>query len=210
MGNIIGDILDIPASILDYAFTDQEKEGREGGKIVAAENYKPILGKQKRFQAEIKEIIHNERLNFDKQVELILDKCYSYTITNDNISSSINNKRGKSSNLDSVIDIVLNNDRSKWNEKIYERFSLNPLRRAMYEKRHRFFLIEFDDQRAIWQDKIKETNKEINDSIDSLSHLKNANQETLNKIKELILNSTDQYFELSTQFAVINYMGNIL
>ena len=203
-------IIDIPASIYDYVFTDQEKEGREAGTIAAAEAYKPILNKQKRFQAEINEIISNEKLNFDKQVEIILNKCYSYTITNENFSFTINEKRGKSSDLDGVLDIIQGNDYSRWGENFYMFFSLNPLRRSMYEKRLRFFFIEFDNKRAIWQDKIKETNKGINDSIDELFLLKTTNQEALRKIKEIILHSTDECFETSTQLAVCKFMGNIL
>lgn len=203
-------VIDIPASIYDYVFTDQEKEGREAGTIAATEAYKPILSKQKRFQAEINEIILNEKLNFDKQVELILNKCYSYTITNENFSFTINDKRGKSSDLDGVLDIIQGNDYSQWGENFYMFFSLNPLRRYMYEKRLRFFFIEFDNKRAIWQDKIKETNKGINDSIDELFLLKTTNQEALRKIKEIILHSTDECFETSTQLSVCKFMGNIL
>ena len=76
-------------TVIKYATTDQEKEGREIGTEVAANIYKPVLDSLKRQKDKIIAEEQNEQSNFESQANLLTEQCAYYERETANYKSLI-------------------------------------------------------------------------------------------------------------------------
>ena len=65
-------------TVIDYAATDQEKEGRELGTATAAKIFKPVLDSLKRQKDKIIAEEKNAQSDFESQAKLLTKQCEYY------------------------------------------------------------------------------------------------------------------------------------
>ena len=65
-------------TLVRYAVTDQEKEGREAGIKAAAKIYEPVLRDMERQQAKILADLDKEQIDFEYKAKFLINKCSVY------------------------------------------------------------------------------------------------------------------------------------
>jgi|GEM_PF-6492016 len=169
------------ATVIDYATTDQEKEGRELGTEVAAKVFKPVLDSLKRQKDKIIAEEKNEQSNFESQAELLKKQCEYYERETANYKSkieTIKREHGDSPGVKAVLTALaasggatigtgamlgINSARAFSSAVASAGLSWLALPAAvltyileseMNEKRERFFQEEFEKKALVWQGNI--------------------------------------------------------
>lgn len=208
------------ATVIDYATTDQEKEGRELGTEVASKVYAPVFDDLKRQADKITAEEKKEQSDFESQANLLKEQCAYYEREAAAYKSKIETIRrehGDDPGVKGVLTALAasggatigtgamlgaNAVRAFSSSVAAAGFSWLALPAAvltyilkseMNEKRERFFRIEFDKKADVWLEKIESCKAEISQRIKSLKFLKHNNTYKVKELKAVVDDALKEY-----------------
>lgn len=206
-------------TVIDYATTDQEKEGRELGKETAAAIYEPVFDGLKRQMNKVIAEEENEHSNFESQANLLTEQCEYYEREAADYKrriEAIKREHGDSAGVKAVLAALsagggtigagamlgINSARAFSSAVAGAGFSWLALPAAvltyilesdMNSKRERFFKEEFEKQALVWQGKVESCKAEISERIKSLKSLKYNNTYKIKELKAVVDDALKEY-----------------
>ena len=218
-------------TVIDYATTDQEKEGRELGTEVAAAIYGPVFKNFKAKQKKINAETDKEYFDAKSQVKLLKEQCAYYERETANYKSkieTIKREHGDSPGVKAVLSALaasggatigtgamlgVNSVRAFGSSVASAGFAWLALPAAvltyileseMSEKRERFFKEEFEKKALVWKKKIESVRAEILASIKNLRAFKADKTEELNRLTKLVDDAMKEYFGARADYNALN------
>lgn len=221
-------------TVIDYATTDQEKEGRELGAATAAKVYAPALEDLQKQKNKIIAEEKNAQSNFATQAKFLTEQCAHYERETANYKRKIETIRREHGNDPGVkaVLVALAASASGGGAAIgagavlsgnfVRAFSSSVatsalswlalpaavvtyvLESEMNDKRERFFKEEFEKQALVWQEKIKSCRAEISERIKSLKFLKHNNTYKIKELKAEVDDALQEYCGAMSDYKMLN------
>ena len=183
---------------LKYALTDQEKEGRELGKVKAAEVYEPVLEKLKQDLGALKVSLSKEVGNFNSQYEKLRITAKYYLDKKKEILDKIERLKDYHPENSDLIDSVMafgsnmSSMHSMMDSPSLDFFGYF-LEKEMDEKRKKFAAIEFEEMAKGYEKKIEEIRKEMDRTVKGLNVLKEEDKQKLETISQKVNAAVKDY-----------------
>lgn len=207
----IFDVFRTVDTVIEYATSDQEKEGREKGINVAAAIYAPVLRDLEERQKEIIAETDKKQQDFESQANLLKKQCEYYENGIDYYKRKIAELAETTPGADNFFDAV--NRHGMFSEASSARaFSsaicyywsiADSLKKKMDEKREKYFKIEFEKQSLVWQNKIKSVHQKI---VELMKEFKYATNETIKKISHIVDDAMEEYSEVLAEYNALKEM----
>lgn len=222
------------ATVIDYATTDQEAEGRELGATAAAKLYAPVLEDLEQQQKKIIDALDREHANVQTQINLLKEQRAYYKRKTADYKSKIETIRREDGNDPVVKDVLVALAASAsgggaaigagavLSAKFARAFSSSVatsalswlalpaavvtyiLESEMKEKRERFCKEEFEKQALVWQNKIESCKAEISDLIKSLKFIKHNNTYKIKQLKAEVDDALQEYCGAMSDYKMLN------
>ena len=203
------DPIDDIVQIVNYVMTDQELEGREKGKKVAAKIFEPILGELKNKQSIIIDNMKKENNNFESKVEYLKKKYIEVDNEITLVNTQIASMRGISIKMDSLINgmssygIIATLANPLFSD-MYVNIGIGGfLKNKMDKKREKYYQIELVNQSKTWECKIKEVKNSIIESLHDLRLQKKSNKEAIEELEKILEDKFKQYTEIKAQYNLL-------
>lgn len=193
------------SKIYQYATTDQEKEGREEGKKIAAEVFRPVLENLEYRHLSIKKEIQNEQNSYEAKVDQLRKYYLEYQKGVTICSTQISSMYGISPKMDTLINCmgcngILGAIISPITIFTFTNIGLGGiLKDVMDKKRMKYSQLELESQSIIWTKKIYREKQRIDKTISYLSTIRKDHKNTLQELIDLINKEVNEYCEVSAQ-----------
>ena len=199
---------DLAYQTLKYAFTDQEKEGRELGKIKAAEVYEPVLKKLEDDLAALRTALSKEIGNFNSQYEKLRITATYYLNKKKEILKDIEQLKEDNPEHGSFIDNILISGSGGYNiTGTSSGFFLGYfLKKEMDEKRKKYAEIEFEEMARKYEKKIDEIRKEMAREVAGLKALREEDKQKLEIISQKVNSAVYDYEQVLEKYNFIRSM----
>ena len=183
---------------IKYVLTDQEKEGRELGKVKAAEVYEPVLEKLEQDLGALKVALSKEVGNFNSQYEKLRITAEYYLNKKEEILDKIERLKDYYPEHDDLIDTMMasGSGMSSMTGMIGSTslgFFGYFLEKEMDEKRKKFAEIEFEEMAMGYEKKIEEIRKEMDRTVKGLKALKEEDKQKLEIISQKVNAAVKDY-----------------
>ena len=201
------------ATVIDYATTDQEKEGRELGTMAAAKSYAPVLEDLEQQKKKIIAAMDRETSNVESRIKLLREQLVHYehgSVYYKSKIETIKREHGDSPGVKAVLTALassggsaigtgamlgINSARAFSSAVCSVGISWLALPAAvvtyvleseMNSKRERFFQEEFDKKAVVWLGKIESCRTDIEKSIKNLRDIKAEGADVLNRLAKIV------------------------
>lgn len=195
-------------TVIKYAITDQEKEGREAGIILAAEIYKPVV---KRLESECDNIVNMIKKYRDRnetKLENIYQLAEDLRRNDESICIKINKIKSNRSDLEVFLKEFMLNDCILGTISLLPVFRSNylissMLHNKMKKKYKKYREIEFQKEQKVWLNKIEEIKGEMLDIVEEFSKLEKERQQLEDELAKVLNLTTENYAEHLKQLAIL-------
>ncbi len=186
---------DLAYKAIKYVVTDQEKEGRELGKIKAAEVYEPVLEKLEQDMEALKAALSKEIGNFNSQYEKLRITAEYYLNKKKEILDKIERLKESYPEHSSFIDNILVSGSGGYSiigpsSGIFLGYFLE---KEMDEKRKKYAEIEFEYMAKGYEKKIEEIKKEMAKAVAGLDALREEDKQKLEIISQKVNSAINDY-----------------
>lgn len=225
-------------TVIDYATTDQEKEGRELGTKAAAKLYAPVLNGLKNRQKQIIAETNKVYADAESQKNFLRDKLAYYQRETATYKSKIETIRREHGDDPGVKDffVALAASAASGGAAIgagtvlsgnfVRAFSSSVatsalswlalpaavvtyiLESEMKEKRERFCKEEFEKQALVWQEKIKSCRAEISERIKNLQFFKDCANYKMKDLNDKVVAAYEEYWGAQADYIVLTERMN--
>lgn len=221
-------------TVIDYATTDQEAEGRELGATAAAKLYAPVLEDLEQQQKKIIDALDREHANVQTQINLLKEQRAYYKRKTADYKSKIETIRredGDKPGVKAVFDalatsaaiggsaigtgaVLSGNFVRAFSSSIagagFSWLALPAtvltyiLKSEMKEKRERFFKEEFEKKSREWLEKIESCKAKIVTAIKNLRAVKADGADKLNRLAKIVADAQNDYSEVMARYNILN------